>query len=374
MKLTAPNPGSTAPDPASASAHGPAPASDPAPASAPWKGFSLDIARSFYPLPVLLRLVDQLSDLGLNVFHLHLSDDQGWRIEIPGRPELTELSGPTAIRGGRGGWLSLEDWARLADRAERRGVTLVPEIDVPGHTNAALHACPELNPGGVAPSSYDGPEVGFSGLRADLPQTELFLRDVFGALAAATPGRWIHIGGDECHSMPDQDYIDLVRLATSVVEETGKEPIAWQEAALAGLGSRLALQFWMSIDGEEEWLRRDPAELEALPVARSAVRSRAAFLREAGRGARVVMSPARFAYFDLKYQPGDPLGQDWAGTISLDKARGWDPRTLLPGLDPSRIMGAEAAMWTEFVHTEADLDAMVLPRLAAFAEVAKLLG
>ncbi|MDR2974954.1 MAG: family 20 glycosylhydrolase [Propionibacteriaceae bacterium] len=334
--------------------------------SQPWKGFSLDIARSFYPLPVLVRMVDRLADLGLNVFHLHLTDDQGWRIEIPGRPELTERSGATAVRGGDSGWLTVGDWSALVAHGQARGVAIVPEVDVPGHTNAALHACHELNPGGVAPDAYDGDKVGFSQLRADLPATEVFLRDVFGALADMTPGEWIHIGGDECQSMTDPEYVDLVQMVTGIVESTGKKPVAWQEAALADLGERLALQFWMSVDNEDKWAAMDPAVLEKSP----SVRSRRALLRQAAKGAGVIMSPARYAYFDMKYELSDQRGQDWAGCLSVDKARDWDPRTVLPGLDPARIMGLEAAMWTEFIHTEADLHAMVQPRLAAFAEVA----
>ncbi len=343
-------------------------AATPVPTPVPWKGLSLDIARSFYPLPVLLRLVDRLAEFQLNIFHLHLTDDQGWRLEIPGHPELTRTSGKTAVAGGRPGWLTTDDWARLVDRADQRGVTVVPEIDLPGHTNAALHACPALNPGGVAAGAYDGPQVGFSGLSLGLPATEPFLRDVLGAVAAMTPGPWIHIGGDECHATSEEEYVGLIRLATKIVEQTGKRPVAWQEAALAGLGERLALQFWMSVDGEEAWAAS--AATSDDPVLRSAWRSRQALLREAGRGAPVIMSPARYAYFDMRHTPGDALGQDWAGTIDVAKARSWDPHTVLDGLDPRSGIGVEAALWTEFIHTEEQLDAMLLPRLAAFAEVA----
>ncbi|MDR2896366.1 MAG: family 20 glycosylhydrolase, partial [Propionibacteriaceae bacterium] len=213
----------------------------------PWRGFSLDIARSFYPLPVLLRLVDRLAELKLNVFHLHLTDDQGWRIEIPGHPELTDRSGGTAVAGGQSGFLMVADWQALVTYAHTLGIMVVPEIDVPGHTNAALHAIAALNPDGQARPAYDGVDVGFSQLHADLPATKAFLEDVFQALAAMTPGPWIHIGGDECHAMTDEEYTQIVRLVVDIVEQTGKRPIAWQEGALAGLGERLRLQFWLSV-------------------------------------------------------------------------------------------------------------------------------
>ncbi|MDR2896998.1 MAG: family 20 glycosylhydrolase, partial [Propionibacteriaceae bacterium] len=126
----------------------------------------------------------------------------------------------------------------------------------------------------------------------------------------------------------------------------------------------------LSVDGEERFADLTDAQLAAMPVARAAIRSRVALLREVERGAKVIMSPARFAYFDLKINPSDPGGQDWAGTISLDKAASWRPTAVLPGLDPAAIVGLEAAVWTEFIHSEAELQAMVDQRLAGFAAVA----
>ena len=328
-----------------------------------WKGLSLDIARSFSPLPEIKRLVDRLAGLGLNILHLHLSDDQGWRLEIPGRPALTELSGSTAVRHGRAGFLTVADWTDLVAYADARGVTVVPEIDLPGHVNAALHAYPELNPTGVAPAAFDGTDVGFSSLTAGLDATEVFLRDVLGAIAAMTPGPWIHIGGDEAHSTSQDDYSALVTLATDIVLAHGKQPVAWQEAALADLGDKLVLEFWMA--GPE------PApEAESDPAVIVARRTLAATLRQAERGAAVILAPASYAYFDMKHSPSDQLGQTWAGYITAEQAGDWEPATLIPGLDPASILGVEAAIWTEFIHSEADLNYMLFPRLEAFARVA----
>jgi len=315
-----------------------------------WRGLSLDIARSFFGLPVLTRLVDRLADLDINRLHLHLSDDQGWRIDIPGRPELTQKSGPTSVDGGDGGFLTVADYAHLVAYAAERGVVVVPEIDLPGHVNAALHACPGLNPGGRAPDAYTGTEVGFSHLDVDNPQTLAFLHDVLGALAAMTPGPWIHIGGDECPLLDDDAYARLVTMAATIVRDAGHRPIAWQEGSAAGLGNDLILQYWRT--GESDTPATRQRLLEAVEA-----------------GADVILSPASHTYFDLKYSPGDALGQDWAGTLSVEKTGDWRPEDVLP-IDPARILGVEAAIWTEFIHTPADLDAMLLPRLAAFAEVA----
>jgi len=328
-----------------------------------WKGLMLDIARSFFPLPVLKRLVDVLADLGLNVFHVHLSDDQGWRLEIPGRPELTATSGATAVAGGAAGYLTLADWAELVSYADRRGVTVVPEIDLPGHINAALHACPELNPAGVAPAAYDGNEVGFSRLHLGLPATEPFLRDVLGAVAAVTPGLWLHLGGDECLMLPEAEYVAAMRLAVEIVEACGKRPVAWQEGALAGLGDRLVLQYWRSAPGDDATAPPADAQVAA------GRRSRDALLAQAAAGASVIVSPAQYVYFNMRSVPADDAHQDWAGTVDLAKAGAWDPATVLPGLPPAALAGAEACLWTGYIHDEADLDAMLLPRLAVFADV-----
>jgi hexosaminidase len=334
----------------------------------PWRGLSLDIARSFFPPAVLHRVIDRLADLGLNVLHLHLTDDQGWRLEIPAHPALAQVSGQTAIRGGQAGYLSLADWAELVDHAARRAVVIVPEIDLPGHVHAALHACPELNGNGVAPPPCDQAGVWSSHLRADLAATEPFLRDVLGTVAAVTPGPWLHIGGDECLGLAESDYVSLLRLIVGIVEELGKTPVAWQEAALADLGPRVVLQFWMSLAGEEAFaLPRDGEP----PAVTSARRSRQALVAQARRGAKVILSPARSTYFDMKHHLDDTLGATWAGAISLDQAGGWDPRAVLPDLDEDNILGVEAALWTELIHSEADLDAMLWPRLARFAEVAR---
>ena len=311
-----------------------------------WRGLCVDVARHFLPVADVEVIVDLVAAYKLNVLHVHLTDDQGWRIDLPSWPELAERSSGSAVDGGPGGCYTAEDWASLVAYAAARGVAVVPEIDVPGHTNAALHALPELTPSGEAPAVYTGIGVGFSGLRPELPATGPFLRDVFGDLAAMTPGAYLHIGGDEALEMRAEDYVALVGTAVAAVDAAGRSVVAWQEAAAAPLPPGSVLQYWLE--------RADPAPLLAAVDA----------------GARVVMSPASRVYLDIKHTPDDELGQDWAGHTELRDAYEWDPATYLPGLDPAAVAGVEATVWTETLRTLDDVTSMLLPRLAAVAEVA----
>jgi hexosaminidase len=152
-----------------------------------YRGVMLDVARHFFTVAQVQRFIDQLASLKLNHLHLHLSDDQGWRLEIAGWPELTGIGAATAVGGGEGGFYTAADYRAIVDYAADRSITVVPEIDVPGHTNAALAAYPELNADGVAREPYTGTEVGFSSLDIRSETTYAFLEDVFGQLARRSP-------------------------------------------------------------------------------------------------------------------------------------------------------------------------------------------
>ncbi|GAA1860705.1 family 20 glycosylhydrolase [Myceligenerans crystallogenes] len=214
-----------------------------------WRGLSLDVARHFFGPADLRAVVDLLGHYKFNRLGLHLTDDQGWRLEIPSRPELVARSSGTAVGGDPGGYLSVTDYAELQEYAAARGVVVVPEIDLPGHVNAATHAYGELNPGGLPTEAYEGIEVGFSRLHLGLPATEPFLRDVLGDVARMTRGPWVHFGGDEVHTMPPGEYREFVRLCQEIVGAAGKTPAAWQEAAGAGHGDTDAAATAMAATG-----------------------------------------------------------------------------------------------------------------------------
>ncbi|SEE94844.1 hexosaminidase [Ruania alba] len=310
------------------------------------RGLMVDIARHFFGVPTLERVIDLMARYQLNVLHLHLTDDQGWRIETPSRPELTEISGRTEAGGGPGGFLTGEQYAHLVGYATDRGIAVIPEIDMPGHCNAALHAVPELNSSGEAAPANTGIDVGFSMLRLDNPATAPFLTDVFTDLAAITPGEYLHVGGDEVWKMGEEEYAGFIDLLTGIVAETGKSPMLWGEAAVAGLPGDALIQLWDS--------NKDPAPIVAA----------------AEQGAKVVLSPGKRVYLDMQYHEGYRLGQHWAGYVETRDSYDWDPLEYAPALPAEAVVGVEAAIWTETIVTEDDLFTMLLPRLAAAAEVA----
>ncbi|UFU07357.1 family 20 glycosylhydrolase [Ruania halotolerans] len=310
------------------------------------RGLMVDIARHFFAPRTLERVIDLMALYGLNVLHLHLTDDQGWRIETPSRPELTEISGHTEAGGGPGGFLTTADYTHLIDYAADRGIDVVPEIDMPGHSNAAMHAVGALTETGEPAAVDTGTDVGFSMLRLDNPATAPFLADVFADLAAITPGQYLHVGGDEVWKMGDEEYAGFIDLLTRTVAGTGKSPMLWGEAAVAGLPGDALIQLWDST--------KDPAPIVAA----------------AEQGARVVLSPGKRVYLDMQYHEGYRLGQHWAGYVETRDSYEWDPLEYAPALPAESVVGVEAALWTETIVTEDDLFTMLLPRLAAVAEVA----
>jgi hexosaminidase len=311
-----------------------------------WRGLHLDVARHFHDAATVRAVLDVAWSLRLNRLHLHLTDDQGWRIEVPSRPRLTEVSGATAVDGDPGGFFTVADLAAIQAYGAERGITVVPEIDLPGHVNAALHAYPELTPDGAGVPPYTGIEVGFSRLHADVPATAAFVRDVLADVAAMTEGPYLHVGGDEALTLGADEYARLVAMVAEEVCRAGKTLVGWQEVARARLAPGSLVQVW-----------DDREDLSAVADA-------------ARRGARVILSPARRTYLDQKPHAGFPVGLDWAGTVELRDAYEWEPADVVPGLPPAAVAGVEAALWTETIRTRDEVLTMLLPRLAAVAEVA----
>ncbi|MEF3403425.1 beta-N-acetylhexosaminidase [Agromyces sp. CCNWLW203] len=326
-----------------------------------YRGSMLDVARHFFPVEDVLDHIDRIALLKLNVLHLHLTDDQGWRLQIDAWPELTGIGASTSTGGDGGGFYSKADYARIVEYAAERFVTVVPEIDLPGHTNAALSAYPELNCDGVAPKPYEGVEVGFSSLCASSERAEVtdrFIADVMGEVAAMTPGPWLHVGGDESLATSESDYLDLVRRITAAGAATGKTVIGWHEmGASRELPSGTVGQYWDFVAPRER-----AGELTT------------SFVEQGGS---VILSPADVAYLDMKY-PDDPagplgstVGQVWAdGPTTLEEAYSWEPTTIVPGLAEADILGIEAPVWTETITAAPELEFMVFPRITAIAEIA----
>ena len=307
-----------------------------------YRGAMLDVARHFFKPADVKRFIDLMASYKMNYLHLHLADDQGWRIEIKSWPNLALHGGSTQVGGGAGGYYTQEEYAELVAYAQARHVTVVPEIDMPGHTNAALASYPELNCSGKAPALYTGTQVGFSTLCTNQEITYQFISDVFKELTALTPGPYLHMGGDESHVTRIEDYIPFVNRVHSIIRGYGKIPMGWDDIAVASLQPGTVAQNWA----------KDELALKA-----------------AAQGAKLVLSPARKAYLDMKYDSTTTLGLKWAGYIEVDTAYTWDPDQIVPGLDPKMILGIEAPLWSETVTNMKEIEYLVFPRLAGYAEI-----
>jgi hexosaminidase len=312
-----------------------------------WRGLMLDVARHFFGVADVCRVIDHAAAYKLNVLHLHLSDDQGWRLAIDAWPRLAEHGGSTAVGGGPGGFYSHDDYRAIVRYAAERFVTVVPEIDTPGHVQAALAAYPELGGTEVA-ELYTGVEVGCSSLDVHADLTYRFLDDVFGTLAALTPGPFLHLGGDEANGTSPAGYQAFMARVQRIVAAHGKRVAGWEEIASAPLLDGAVVQYWNTSSRRGHDLARAAAE----------------------QGAQLVMSPADRVYLDIKYDAAGPLGQDWAGYVELRDSYEWDPATLVDGVGEEAVLGVEAPLWTETIATLADIETMLFPRLCAAAEVA----
>ncbi len=323
-----------------------------------WRGVMLDVSRHFFGKETVLRLLDEMARYKLNVLHLHLTDDPGWRIEIPGYPRLTEI-GARGDRSNPGGgepqFYTAEDIQEIVAYAAARHIMIVPEIDMPGHSAAAARAYPEF----------------FDGNRTFNPANEEsyeFISAVFTEVARLFPGPYIHFGGDEVRyenwaSMPDvvalqereglEDKAAIEgyfgRRVTDIILSLGKSPMAWDEQVSAGADRRTLIQWWRKYQPE---------------VRDQAVRS----------GYDVILSPADQVYFDYPQGPGEP-GAPWEGNdngpTSIAKILAWQPvPDSYTAEEAVRVRGVEAALWTEFIRTDDYLEFMAFPRLLAFSEVA----
>lgn len=307
-----------------------------------YRGMMLDVARHFFSVEDVKRVIDLISYYKMNVLHLHLTDDQGWRIEIKSWPNLTAHGGSTEVGGGEGGFFTQEQYSDIVKYAQERHITIVPEIDMPGHTNAALASYPELNCDGKARELYTGIKVGFSSLCVRKDITYTFVDDVIRELSALTPGPYIHIGGDESHATKPEDYAYFMEKAQEIVSKYGKTVLGWDEIATTKMAEGSVAQYWA----------KAPNALKAVE-----------------QGARVLFSPAIKAYLDMQYDSTTKLGLHWAAYIEVDDAYDWDPATLVDGIGKENILGVEAPLWTETVTNIDELEYMVFPRLAGIAEI-----
>ena len=332
-----------------------------------YRGSMLDVARHFIPVEDVKFYIDQMAQLKLNYLHLHLTDDQGWRIEIKSWPKLTEIGGSTEVGGGEGGFYTQEQYADIVKYAAERFITIVPEVDMPGHTNSALASYGELNPGVNLPDGnfesvnnqpldyqmplrnpqaselYTGIEVGWSTFAPKLALTYAFVDSVVREISEISPGPYFHIGGDESLVTEKEDYVYFIERVQDIVSKYGKTSIGWDEVATAKLLPGNVAQFW--------------AEEENAELAKD-------------QGNRLLMSPAKKIYLDMQYDSTSRIGLHWAAYVELDSAYLWEPTTYTNGISKEDILGIEAPLWTETVTNREDINYLAFPRLAASAEIA----
>ena len=308
------------------------------------RGAMLDVSRHFFGVADVKQVIDYLAAYKMNVLHLHLADDQGWRIEIKSWPKLTEVGSLTQVGGGTGGFYTQEEYKEIVKYAKDRYITIVPEIDMPGHVNAAVVAYPELNGTAKPAKPHTGIEVGFSCLAVDKEVTYKFIDDVIRELVAMTPGPYIHIGGDE---VPKKNmkipYAEFINRVQTIVQSHGKTMMGWADIAKGDIESETVTQFW----------KKEAAD------AKLAV----------GKNAKILMSPAYRAYLDMKYSADCKLGLNWAGYVSVQTGYEWTLSGIVPGIPKAQIVGVEAPLWTETIETMDDIEFMAFPRLPGYAEL-----
>ncbi|PSU31959.1 beta-N-acetylhexosaminidase [Photobacterium lutimaris] len=342
------------------------------------RGMLLDCARHFHPVERIKCLLDQLARFKFNVFHWHLTDDEGWRIEIDAYPELTQTGawrGPnepiqpqfTAIGQRYGGYYSKQDAREIIRYAADRGIMVIPEIDIPGHSRAAIKSLPALLADPDDKSVYRSIQ-GYSDnvLSPALEGTYTFLAQVLDEICDLFPAPYLHIGADEvpagawtdspaCHAlMGKHGYEDpkelqghLLRFAQRHLSNKGKRMMGWEEATRGDKVSKDTIIF--------SWLSEEAGQTCAQA------------------GYDVVMQPAQATYLDLAQgDSADEAGVDWAGRLPLEQVYQYQPLAELPADDPAHqhVMGIQCALWCELVNSQSRLEYMLYPRLLAIAEVA----
>ena len=338
-----------------------------------WRGMHLDVCRHFFPVDFVKKYVDLLARYKMNRFHWHLTDDQGWRIEIKKYPKLTGIGawrsgsqyGPYSQRTydstRYGGFYTQEQIREVVAYANARHITVVPEIEMPGHAMAALAAYPELSCTGGPFEVEKGWGV-FDDVFCPKETTFTFLQDVLTEVMDLFPGDYIHIGGDECpktrwktcaqcqavmkkEKLKDTDELQsyFIRRMDRFVTGKDRKIIGWDEILEGGLAPNAAVMSWRGIEGGTS---------------------------AAQQKHDVVMSPGSHCYLD-HYQ-GDPTHEPLAigGFTTVQKTYGYEP--VPDGLTPEEakhILGAQGNVWTEYILSPEQVEYMAVPRMLALAEV-----
>jgi hexosaminidase len=350
-----------------------------------WRGLLVDPARGFLTPDELRRVIDLAALYKLNVLHLHLTDNEGWRLQLPSAPELTAAGDEGAARD----FYTTEDYQALQRYAAERFVTVVPEIDLPGHCSALRAAFPALPPA-PAPEGVTGRFPFVPPLDLADPDTHATVAAILADVCRLTTGPFVHVGGDESFGMTGSSFVLAVRELRAIVRGSGKRPLAWQESSRAGVEQDDIVQFWVDVpmmdlpDTQEELARRP--ELLAAGHTLELVAALKKFFAPADHdvaravegGGRILLSPQSHLYLDRPYAQ-EVARPDQAGAaarlgFTAYRPRGvrhtaeWDPASH--GIPEARIAGVEATLFGESIGGFDDLATLLLPRLASVAETA----
>lgn len=339
-----------------------------------WRGMHLDCSRHFFPVTFIKKYIDVLALYKMSVFHWHLTDDQGWRIEIKKYPRLTQVA---AWRKGSqigkyaeqkfdsvlyGGYYKQEEIQEIVNYASQRHITVVPEIEMPGHSLAALAAYPELGCKDSTLQVAKGWGV-FDDVYCPKEETFQFLKDVLTEVMELFPSTYIHIGGDECpktrwkesaycqqqmkrEGLKDEHELQsyFIRRIERFVNSNGRQIIGWDEILEGGLAPNAAVMSW---------------------------RGEAGGIAAAKQRHYVVMSPGSHCYFDhYQYKPDSLEPIAIGGFTPVEKVYNYNPvPDTLSDDEKKYIMGAQGNVWTEYILTPEQVEYMALPRMCALAEV-----
>jgi hexosaminidase len=345
----------------------------------PYRGLHLDVGRHFFDVDVVKRYVDLMARFKFNRFHWHLTEDQGWRVEIDAYPKLTEIGAwraesPTHGRHDaddvmdgvpHGGWYTKEQMREVVAYAAERFVTVIPEIELPGHATAAIAAYPELGCTGE-PLQVTTTWGILDTIFCPSEQTFAFLEAVLDEVIEIFPSEWIHIGGDEVpkkqweesalaqqviarEGLADEAELQswFIRRIERHLSARGRRLVGWDEILEGGLAPNAIVMSWRGTEGG---------------------------IAAARQGHEVIMTPVEHAYFDF-YQAdpaNEPPGANWSGTtLPLEKVYAFDPVPAELTPEQARfVIGAQGNLWTEHVTTRDEIDYMAYPRALAMAEVA----
>ena len=339
-----------------------------------WRGLHLDVGRHMYPVDFIKKLLDQMAIYKMNTFHWHLTEDQGWRIEIKQYPKLTSVGGfrketikdrnfQPYIGDGQpyGGFYTQEQIKDVVAYAQSKHIMVVPEIELPGHSLAALAAYPEL---ACTPGPF---EVGtIWGVIDDIycpsEQTFQFLENVLSEVASLFPGPYIHIGGDEApktrwkasalaqevmkrEGLKNEEELQsyFIRRVEKFINSKGKRLIGWDEILEGGLAPNATVMSWRGEEGG---------------------------INAAKEGHDVIMTPTSWCYFDAGQGPKDQELWQLGGEIPIEKVYSYNPvPAVLDAQKQKHIRGVQANVWSEYLRTTDKVEYMVFPRLLAMAEV-----